>query len=399
MNNSLKVAGWELKKNIKSKMFLIMAFIFPVLIALIGGASGYFTSQGEISSGAKSVGIIDQTGRLKNDLKEELTNEGYQVDFFEKKAEEEIKEIIEEKDLVGMFIVPANSVEKNQVLFYFKELSKRKATFFENVLKPVLAEKRLEEEGYDADQILKLVKQPDVVFKSLQEEESLIEFMLPFGLVFMMILATMISGGMLYQSIVKEKSDRIVELTLSSISANDLMMGKIFGYAGLGIIQIIVWLIVGLLAGHYLFDISLNPLVSFRTVYIVIYFVLGYFMIAGLYAILGSAMKDSKSSNQVGGLINIIPILPLYFSQLFINGGQGVIVKFFTYCPLFTPVTMLLRLAFGQPTRLELAITIMILVVFDYLVIQAASKVFKTAILMYGQNISFKKLIKLIKPS
>ncbi len=397
MKDSLKVAGWEIKRNIKSKLFLGMAFIFPLVIVAIAGLGGYFAAQNEADPGQVPVGVVDRTGDLKSDIKQQLSGAGYQVTFLQTQEENELKQTIENRELKGVLVFPPDSLQKNQVLFYFKDLSDLNIDSFEKILTPLLARKRLQSRGYDSEQVLSLTKKPEIITRSLQEKQGFINYMLPFGLAFLMILATMISGGMLYQSIVQEKKERIVEITLSSILAKELMLGKILGYASLGIIQIVIWLSAGLIAGQFFLDISLSSLLELKTLYIGVYFVLGYILLAGLYALVGSVTKDDKSSNQAGGLINLIPIIPLYFSQLLIQGGEGAVVKFLTYFPFFTPVTMMLRLGVSTPSKWEIIGTMGMLVLVDYLIIKLAGRVFKTAILMYGQNVSIKKIVELIK--
>src|SRR5690554_4911098 len=127
-----------------------------------------------------------------------------------------------------------------------------------------------------------------------------------------MVFGSFMIGSMLMQGILKEKSNRIVELILSSISSRDLMSGKVLGYGILSLLQIAIWLATGLLALSYFYPEALSALYNTKSIYMFIYFIFGFMIIACINAIIGASMKDAQSGNQSGGLFMIIPLIPVY---------------------------------------------------------------------------------------
>lgn len=235
--------------------------------------------------------------------------------------------------------------------------------------------------------------------KKLDEDKgegisSQIELYFPLGLAMMMAMSSMFSGAVLMQSIIKEKNDRIVEIILSSISARSLMIGKLIGYGILGLFQILIWLTSVLLAANIFFDISLDPLLNIKTLYMFIYFIFGFTMVASINAMIGSATKDVQSGSHSSGLLVIIPIIPIYFSAAILNNPSGTISRLLSYIPFTTATTMLIRTGFSSPPTWEYILTYSILIFSTLFILIIASKVFRVGMLMYGKNFSLKEIIK-----
>jgi len=223
--------------------------------------------------------------------------------------------------------------------------------------------------------------------------------LLPFGFAMLMVFAAIFSGSALMQSIIKEKSNRIVEIILSSINSWDLMMGKVLGYGIIGLIQIIIWTISALTVLKFVFDFSLTSLFTIKIMYMFIFFVLGFVLISAINAIVGSGMKEAQSGSQSTGFMVMIPLIPLYFSSFIVNNPEGLFSYIFTYIPFTSATTMLIRLGFSNPPLLEIIGVMVLLIVANYLFIKLAAKIFRVGMLMYGKNASFKELFKWARSS
>lgn len=209
-----------------------------------------------------------------------------------------------------------------------------------------------------------------------------------------MILAVFFSGSILLQSIIKEKTNRIVEIILSSIPAKALMFGKIIAYALLSIVQILIWVLAGSLVILYFEPKTLESLYSTKTFLMLLYVFFAFLLVASLNAILGSSAKDAQSGSQATGLLVLIPVIPIYFATSIIQEPNGTISKVLSYIPFFTPTTMMLRLGVSAPSGKEIILTIVILLVFSYLLILLSAKLFRIGMLMYGKNVNLRELIK-----
>ena len=395
MNNTFKVAKWEIKKNIRNKTFLFMTFIFPLLILVIAGGAGYIG--GSSSQSGLKIGLIDQTDYIYEELNENFTNEDITLNKIKNTTnKDEIRNILETNNYDSIVLIPSNIINSNQAIVYYKELRGLDGNVISNILSKIVIEKRLIESGYSAEQILNLTQNVNFQTQSLQKDDTgMAAIFLPLGLAMLMAFSSMFSGSALMQSINKEKSDKLVEILFSSLTPKDLMYGKVIGYGFLGICQVIVWGAAGSLVANRFFDLPLNILFSVKNAYMFVYFLLGFAMISGLNAIAGASSKDLQSSGQsLNGLIVIVPIIPVWFASILLQNPSGTISRILSYIPLFTPTTMLLRMGVSTPPIWEIALTTAILAISAFFFIRLASKIFRVGMLMYGKDMSLKEIIK-----
>ena len=396
MNDILKVAKWEFTKGIKNKTFLFLTFIFPIIMLIIMGVVAYFSSQG-VGGKDLYLGVIDKTGFMAEPLQERFAEEEFKADFIVVEGQDEIKDLLKGEKYDGILLIPEDLVKNNNVLYYFNELSSLETDFIREVLTNILVDKRLIERGYSPDEIGSLTADVKIDTRSLKDDDGdvgIAKMLLPFALAFLMVFAVFMSGSILLQSIIKEKSNRIVEIILSSISARSLMMGKVLGYALLSIVQIAIWLTAGLLVLFYFQPTALSAVFELKTLLMLVYIAFGFIIVASINAIIASSMKDAQSGNQSAGIFVLIPIIPIYFSMPIMNSPNGLISRVLSFIPIFTPTTMMLRLSVSRPALWEIIVTILLLIISSYLLMLLASKLFRIGMLMYGKTANLKEIIK-----
>lgn len=402
MQDSLKVAKWEIKTIIRNKTFLIMTFFVPIMILIIGGAIGFFAARGGETE-QLVVGIQNQSQVINNNEIEALETAKIDFVFFDNIKQDEIVATIDNNNLSSFLIIPQNVMEQNTINNYFNDLQGIETERIKSLLNPLFVNTRIQQAGYDVNMINNLVQEINIESQSLNSEGSantnIMEMFLPFGFAMLMVFAAIFSGSALMQSIIKEKSNRIVEIILSSINSWDLMMGKVLGYGVIGLIQITIWAVSALTVLKFVFDFSLASLFTIKIMYMFVFFVLGFILISAINAIVGSGMKEAQSGSQSTGFMVMIPLIPLYFSSFIINNPEGLFSYIFTYLPVTSATTMLIRLGFSNPPLIEIFGVMILLAVANYLFIKLAAKIFRVGMLMYGKNASLKELFKWAKSS
>lgn len=402
MKDSLKVAKWEIKTIIRNKTFIIMTFFVPLIILIIGGSIGYFSARNE-ETDKLIIGINNRSNVILNNDLESLETENVDFIFYDDLNEGEIAQNIEEKNLSSFIIIPEGVLETNTVNYFFSDIQGIETDRIKELISPIIVDARIKESGYETEVINNLVKEINVNAKSLSLEgnanSNIMEMFLPFGLAMLMVFASFLSGASLMQSIIKEKSNRIVEIILSSINSWDLMLGKVLGYGILGLIQVTIWSISALAVLKFVFDFSLAGLFTIKILYMFIYFILGFILISSINAIVGAGMKEAQSGSQSTGFLVMIPLIPLYFASLIINNPEGLLSYVFTYIPFTSATSMLIRLGFSNPPLIEIIGVMVLLLVTNLILIQLAAKIFRVGMLMYGKNASFKELFKWAKSS
>ena len=395
MNNTFKVAKWEIKKNIRNKTFLFMTFIFPLLILVIAGGAGYIG--GSSSQSGLKIGVIDQTDYIYEELNQNFTKSDITLDKIKNTTDkDELRNILEDNNYDSIVLLPSNIINSNQATVYYKELRGLDSDVISKILSNIVIKKRLIESGYSANKILNLTQNINFQTQSLQKDDTgMAAIFLPLGLAMLMAFSSMFSGSALMQSINKEKSDKLVEILFSSLTPKKLMYGKVLGYGFLGICQVIIWGAAGSIVANTFFDLPLNILFSIKNAYMFVYFLLGFAMISGLNAIAGASSKDLQSSGQsLNGLIVIVPIVPVWFASILLQNPSGTISRILSYVPIFTPTTMLLRMGVSTPPIWEIALTTGLLALTAFFFIRLASKIFRVGMLMYGKDMSLKEIIK-----
>ena len=196
---------------------------------------------------------------------------------------------------------------------------------------------------------------------------------------------------MSFQSAIQEKKDKMVELVLSSIKAEELMRGKILGYFALGLVQVGVWLLFGIPLAQIYFKIPVLQYLLVPEIVPMAFFALaGYLMFSSIFVALGATMEDAQSGSSFQGMIFLIPMLPVFVIGPIIANPSGIIALVGSYFPLTAPGVMLARLSISDNIPYwEVLISALILMVTIMLIMKLAGKLFKIAILMYGKNASF----------
>jgi ABC-2 type transport system permease protein len=394
----LKVAEWEFLKIAKSKQFLVMTVIIPLLLGAFGGVP--ILIERLTGDRAREIAVLDETGAIYPELSRRL--EGTPLRLVAATGDRDaLLERLEAGELDGLLVIGRDVDETNAVSLYTRGLKGLVLDELKEALTQVLSERRLARAGYDPEEIAALTEEVRVSTIVLGTEgRTLADMAVPFGLAILLMIGAMFSGGMLFYSVIKEKTGRVVEIMLSSVSARELMMGKILGYGATSLLQIAVWGgIAFVIANHYL-GISLAALTGVQLSTYPLYFILGYLLIATIYAILGAGMKDAQSGSQLQGFATILPIIPIMLVGVIIEQPDLGWVRAFSFIPPFTPATMMLRMALTRVPWWEVLASLVILVLFVYLLMRFAAKVFEVGILMYGKSATLGEIWRWgIRPS
>ncbi|MFC2078771.1 ABC transporter permease [Candidatus Bipolaricaulota bacterium] len=216
-----------------------------------------------------------------------------------------------------------------------------------------------------------------------------------------LFIGAFMSGVMAMYAILKEKQSRVVELMLSSVSAWDLMAGKIIGLGMAGLIQVLTWAATAYFVANRFASFPLTSLSLVHWVTYPLYFILGYLLIASMFAMVGAAIKDIHSGGAVG-LIGMIPYLPMIFAAAIIQNPDMMWIRIAGFFPPFTPGIMMMRIgstplvsegARSVPAW-EVALSLVTLSLGVFLTMRFATKVFHVGMLMYGKSASFRELWK-----
>lgn len=423
----------EFIAKVRNKSFIVMTFLSPLLFVAIGVFVGYLSTS---NTDVKTIGIHDATGiffsEFKNDsnykyvdvssvdieiLKDSIVMQGYEGIVFIPKTQDNIQ--LQKK----IQYISNDSPNSDFVDNLERDLSRKITT--ENLRKAGLEASVINNAKAKVSIQLKKASGEQVV-KGLNEVKAIIG--VAFGYLIMMFI--IMYGNMVMRSVIEEKTTRIVEVIISSVKPFQLMMGKIIGTSMAGILQFLIWTILGLstmylLSGVFGIQVGastgmhhevikstqaemMEPLqlyigelwgLPIATILIsfVVYFIGGYFLYSSFYASIGAAV-DNETDTQQFLLPIILPlILAVYVGFIsVINDPNGTIAIIFSMIPLTSPIVMMMRIPFGVPLW-QIIISVVILFATFLGVVWFASKIYRIGILMYGKKPTWKELIKWLK--
>ncbi|MDH6342672.1 ABC-2 type transport system permease protein [Parabacteroides sp. PFB2-12] len=255
------------------------------------------------------------------------------------------------------------------------------------------------------------------------------------GIIFTMIvyMFVLMYGAMVMSSVVEEKTNRIVELMVSSVRPFDLMMGKIIGIGFVGLTQILMWGILSVALftiGGFFYAGSLGTdmatlqqgmqaaqgmgaaaemqpgaelfamlsTINFREIglFFVIFFIGGYMMYASIFAAIGSSVDNADDTSQFMAPITILLVFALYAGIYSMENPDGPLAFWCSMIPFTSPIVMMVRIPFGIPLW-EKLLSVVLLYGSFIGAIWLSAKIYRVGILMYGKKPSFKEMIKWLK--
>jgi ABC-2 type transport system permease protein len=208
-----------------------------------------------------------------------------------------------------------------------------------------------------------------------------------FALVFFFAIQT--SSSYLMSSVVEEKSTRVIEILVTSITPLQLLVGKVIGLGLLGLLQMAVWLVAGLIFVNVGGSIPFLQGVTIPLDLIIVtlvYFLLSYFMYAGLMGAIGAISNSEQESRQVAGLITLLAIVPFFFITAFIFTPNSPLVTALTLIPFTAPLSVILRMSLSAIPAWQLVVSLGLLLVTTVLVLWGGARIFRWSLLMYGKR-------------
>ncbi len=410
----LQVAKWEFLEKVKSKAFIISLVLMPVIMVGFGVLPGLLASKPDETSTV--VGIYDETGKILQALSTRV-EEKYKLPdgrpnyvirnlhseggFGDVKAK--APSMIAEGEMEGYFYIPADVSEGGTVEYRAENVGNiRVSERFSRTIEEVIVEQRLAAEGIDPSRLKRLMA--DVRVKSIkiseqgEEKESgfLETFFSAYIVIMMLLFLVLTSGQLLIRSVVEEKSNRVIEVLLSSCSARDLMMGKILGLSGLGILQMLLWGIIGLgialKTGADLFVLQ-NVLLS------LVYFILGYLLYAAIFVAAGSPVTTEQEAQQITSYVSLLLVFPIVLAMPAMQNPDSLWIRILSFIPVMTPAFMVLRIPIQMPPTWEILATMGLLLVSSVGMMWVAGKIFRVAILVYGKRPTIPELWRWLRAS
>lgn len=391
MRKAWIVARHEFRVTVKRVWFLVSCFVLPLFFAAVGGTMtlvGKQVVEESEEARGKDLGVIDLWGGLTS------PPPGFRI--VPCAGEDEARRRLREKEIGAFIVVPKDYLETGTV----RVVTMRRPTLLtagrpllpaklgdwlvDNVLREVDA-RRVER--------AKAPMHPDMVFLDADGQVSTEDAqttakrsITAYAFFFLLLTAIFSSSAYLLQGMAEEKENRVMEMVLSSVTPGQLMLGKLVGLGAAGLLQVLVWVamgVVGVLAMAV--QLAVAPQAFLLCL---VYFLLGYVLYGSLMLGFGALGTNLRESQQMASIWTFLGASPAFILMALIESPQGTISRIFSFIPFTAPTTMMFRATVdpkGTPV-LDIVLSILVLAASSVLALRVSARLYRAGLLLYGKR-------------
>lgn len=415
MNSPLGIIiSREYLERVKRKSFIISTILVPLFMILLMVAPALIMVFSTPES--KTVAVIDDTHRIYP-----LLSGNDEIEFVS--ATENLEAARADESYDAILVIGEQAIRNPQdciTLYSHGSLTMMTDEYIQSQLSDAIEDVRLEAYNIrDLDKILDEV-QVDLSLQVLdidkegdQATSSVLSYILSLIMDMMLYMFILIYGQMVMTSIIEEKSNRVLELVVSSVKPTRLMLGKIIGVGLVAITQILIWVGVVSLCSAWLVpfmtgsgavaeepelaaavaQLSDTGFIVSITVNMLLFFIGGYLFYSAMFAAIGSAVDNIQDASQLSSIATIPVIIGIVGSMTVINNPTSTIAFWLSVIPFTSPMTMMARLPFGVPVW-ETALSLVVLYISFTLLIWVCAKIYRVGIFMYGKKPTLAEVIR-----
>ena len=435
MNKIGLIIKREYLTRVRKRSFLILTFLGPILMAAIYIIPIMLALNS--SNENMRIAVVDESHWFEDrflDNKEHtfVTMPGQPIDS--------VKELVKEGIFdMAVYVPPTQlNIPSNAVIYSLRQVPMEVENHISNVMKKEIEDQKLLAKGVDPE-IVSAVK-TDVNLQIMRmddkgnEKETFtkVQFALGIALSMLVYMFIIFFGGQVMQGVAEEKTNRIIEVIISSVKPFQLMMGKIIGVSLVALTQFVLWILLtgALYLGFSAFlglsspeilssgtvmtqEITSNNIMSneavqnivqiahsidFGTIIgcFLVFFILGYLLYATLYAAIGSLVDNNTDSQQFTLPVTVPLIVAIISSFYIVNNPDSSLSIWLSMIPFTSPISMMVRIPFGVPIW-QIVLSVVILAGTFVAMTWLAAKIYRTGILMYGKKLSYKEIFKWLK--
>src|SRR6201987_2592801 len=416
MHEVLLIARREYLERVRSRAFLVMTILFPLFIGLMIGGS--FLA-GKLSSGDKNIAIASNDPVLASEVAAEMepaprSTKPPEVIAPATDAERAaLNQRVEDKTLDGyLWLEKKPGSNAPEATF----VSRSSGDLFslggmESAVAHGIEREQLVRHGVSSGEIDAMKRHADIQTMQLRQGQlipsnSLKSFFGAYAMMFLIYFTVVFYGMNVARSVVEEKTSRIFEVLLATVQPQSLMAGKLLGVGAAGLTQMAIWFVlISAIAGSSASAFvghdgpaayGIHPQQLF---FLVAYFLLGFFFYSAIAAALGASVSSEQEIQQ----FSIVIVAPLSVGMVLISyitsNPTALPVVLLSLFPPCTPIVMFLRMSSQMPPAWQIALSMVLMLVFIWAAIWVASRIYRVGILMYGKRATLPEILRWMRYS
>jgi len=368
-----------------------MTLIVPLIVLLLIGVFHLVSGIARPTTEAMTIGYVDELGGFQ-----QYTSQG-NITLVRYDISDDATDALIKGDISEYFVIPADYISTGVINRYTLEKQLAASPAVTAAISNFLTSNLLAGK-VPAATIVRIETPPNLVTTRLTETGAVApeqggygNLIIPFVFGILLALSIIVSSTYLLQGLGDEKENRLIEILLSSVSARQLLTGKVLGIGAAGLVQVAFWVI----SAPYLLSLassSIGGLISTIQLPVsfvglaVAYFILGYSLFAVISAAIGAISSGSREGQQLIGVFTIPLLIPLWFTSLLMFFPDNPAWIFFAIFPLSSPVEVIMRLGVSAIPAWQLAVSIGVLVLTIVGTLLLTTRIFRTYLLMYGKR-------------
>ena len=439
MSNFSVILKREYLTRVKKHSFLIITFLGPLFFAALMIAPSLMMMKSDSMETKKTIAVLDETDWFNGKFESSDINT-----FVYTNTDENIdtlKKLILEGVYDAVLYVPATSlsVPTNAKLYSNKQIPMSLSSYIKSEMKQEVEHRKLLAHGIDPKIVKSVNTSINISTIRMDEEEgektsyAELESIIGLALAVIVYFVIFLFSNQVLRGVIEEKSNRIIEVIISSVKPFELMMGKIIGIALVGLTQFLLWIVLtigiylvanGIILGPEIMSpsgtvmteeisqivdtnqgenimlevVSMIESINFKAILIsfLFYFVFGFLLYAALFAAVGGMVDNETDSNQFVTILSMPLIVAIVCSTAMINNPDSGLGIWLSMIPFTSPVSMMIRIPFGVPYW-QVVVSLLILVLTFVFITWIAAKIYRTGILMYGKKPNLKEIWKWLR--
>ena len=416
MHDVLLIARREYLERVRSRAFLTMTMLFPIFIGLMVGGS---IVAGKFASSAKNVAIASNDAVLARAVAAAMQSASPQVNPPEvvapasDAARAALNRRVEDKGLDGyLWLEQKPGAAVPEVTF----VSRSAGDLFslrglEGAVNQGLEREQLVQHGVSSAEIAASTHHADIQTMQIRQGQlipsnSLKSFFGAYAMMFLIYFTVVFYGMNVARSVVEEKTSRIFEVLLSTVEPQSLMAGKLLGVGAAGLTQLAIWFllvsaIVTTSAGASLSPggltaYGIHPLQLF---FLVAYFLLGFFFYSAIAAAVGASVSSEQEIQQFSMVIVAPLTVGMVLISYIVGNPTALPVVLLSLFPPCAPIVMFLRMSSQMPPAWQIALSMVLMLLFIWGAIWLASRIYRVGILMYGKRATLPEILRWMRYS
>lgn len=414
MRNLFLIIRREYLEWVNGKSFIITTLLMPILMVGLMVAPALIM----VMSGPenKQIAVVDASGIIAPAL-----NSNDEIKYIALPADVNLDSIKAMESFDAVLVIDKKIVDfpDKATLYTRGAPSMQTEQYISTSIEDAISKQRAKK--YNIPNIQQIIDdlQPDVRLTTFridndteEETSSMASYMVGMFCAFMLYMFIMIYGQMVMTSIIEEKNNRVLEVVVSSVKPNTLMLGKIMGIGAVAVTQILIWAILVGSFSRWIMPLILSSMqgsdasvlsamgqigqtgyILSLFAWIIVFLIFGYLFYSTIYAAIGSAVDNIQDASQLTSLAVIPIILGFMFTMYAINDPNSATSFWASIVPFTSPMVMLARIPFGIPAW-QIALSLAVLVVSALLMVWLCAKIYRVGIFMYGKKPTLKDLIR-----